>query len=129
MVAALPSSYLASFRTSSGSLAILLAIRRASSLVSSLAAERRPVGLKHFQLKFDDPSHASISKLGAVNMNEKESAPKTQAQFLRDAFEGIKGRQPTSDDELNQWLATDEGKAATMFDDTTLSPWGDRGRS
>ena len=62
-------------------------------------------------------------------MNEKETATKTRAQFLRDAFEGIKGRQPTSDDELNQWLATDEGKAATMFDDTTLSPWGDRGRS
>jgi hypothetical protein len=62
-------------------------------------------------------------------VNEKETAPKTRAQFLRDAFEGIKGRQPTSDDELNQWLATDEGKAATMFDDTTLSPWGERGRS
>jgi hypothetical protein len=36
---------------------------------------------------------------------------------------------PESDDELNQWLATDEGKAATMIDDTTLSPWGERGRS
>jgi hypothetical protein len=62
-------------------------------------------------------------------MNEKETGAKTRAQFLRDAFEGIKGRQPMSDDELNQWLATDEGKAATVFDDTTLSPWGERGRS
>jgi hypothetical protein len=44
-------------------------------------------------------------------------------------FEGMKGRQPTSENELNQWLATDEGKMATMFDDTTLSPWGERGRS
>jgi hypothetical protein len=43
-------------------------------------------------------------------MNEKETAAKTRAQFLRDAFEGIKGRQPMSDDELNQWLATDEGR-------------------
>jgi hypothetical protein len=60
-------------------------------------------------------------------MNEKETAAETRAQFLRDAFEGIKGRQPMSDDELNQWLATDEGKAATVFDDTTLSPWGERG--
>ena len=58
-------------------------------------------------------------------MNEKETAAKTRTQFLRDAFEGMKGRQPMSDDELNQWLATDEGKAATVFDDTTLSPWGD----
>jgi hypothetical protein len=62
-------------------------------------------------------------------MNEKETAAKTQTQFLRDAFEGMKGRRPTSDAELNQWLATDEGKAATLFDDTTVSPWGERGRS
>jgi hypothetical protein len=62
-------------------------------------------------------------------MTEKEIAPKTQTQFLRDAFEGMKGRRPTSDAELNQWLATDEGKAATLFDDTTVSPWGERGRS
>ena len=70
-----------------------------------------------------------LGLIGAVNMNEKEIPAKTRAQFLRDAFEGMKGRQPISDDELNQWLATDEGKAATIFDDTTLSPWGDRGRS
>jgi hypothetical protein len=63
------------------------------------------------------------------NMSEKEKAAKTRAQFLRDAFEGMNGHQPKSDNELNQWLATDEGKAATLFDDTTLSPWGERGRS
>ena len=62
-------------------------------------------------------------------MSEKEKAAKTQAQFLRDAFEGMKGRQPKSEDELNQWLATDEGKAATLFDDTTVSHYGEQGRS
>ena len=62
-------------------------------------------------------------------MSEKEKAAKTQAQFLRDAFEGMKSRQPTSDDELNKWLATEEGKLATLFDNTTLSPWGEQGRS
>lgn len=62
-------------------------------------------------------------------MREKEPVEKTRSQFLRDAFEGIKGRQPASDDELKKWLATDEGKEATLFDDTTLSPWGERGRS
>ena len=62
-------------------------------------------------------------------MSEKVKATKTRVQFLHDAFEGMKGRQPKSDDELNQWLATDEGKAATLFDDTTLSPWGEQGRS
>ena len=62
-------------------------------------------------------------------MSEKEKAAKNRTQFLRDAFEGMKGHQPMSDDELNQWLATDEGKTATLFDDSTLSPWGERGRS
>lgn len=62
-------------------------------------------------------------------MSEKEKAPKTEAEFLRDAFEGIKGRQPTSDDELKRWLGTDEGKMATVFDGSTLSPWGERGRA
>jgi hypothetical protein len=66
---------------------------------------------------------------GAIDMSEKEKSAKTRTQFLRDAFEGVKGRQPMSDDELNQWIATDEGKMATLFDDTTLSPWGERGRS
>ena len=62
-------------------------------------------------------------------MSEKDKAAKTRARFLRDAFEGMKGRQPTSENELNQWLASDEGKMATMFDETTLSPWGEQGRS
>ena len=48
-------------------------------------------------------------------MSEKEKAPKTRAEFLRDAYEGMKGHQPVSDDELNQWLATDEGKVATLL--------------
>jgi hypothetical protein len=62
-------------------------------------------------------------------MSETEKGAKTESRFLRDAFEGMKGRRPRSDDELNKWLATDEGKTATIFDDTTLSPWGERGRS
>ena len=62
-------------------------------------------------------------------MSEKEKAAKTRAQFLRDAFEGMRGRQPRSEDELNEWLDTDEGKQATLFDDTTLSTWGEKGRS
>jgi hypothetical protein len=62
-------------------------------------------------------------------MTDGEKAPKTEAEFLRDAFEGVVGRQPTSDDELNRWLATDEGRMATVFDNTTLSPFGERGRA
>ena len=62
-------------------------------------------------------------------MSEKEKSEKTHAQILRDAFEGMKGRQPKSDQELNDWLGTDEGKEATIFEATALSTWGDKARS
>jgi hypothetical protein len=62
-------------------------------------------------------------------MSENPPALKTRAQFLRDAFEGLRGRQPVSEAELNQWLDTEEGRIATLFDDTTLSLRGEMGRS
>jgi hypothetical protein len=64
-----------------------------------------------------------------MTMSEEKKAEKTQAQILRDAFEGMKGRQPESDQELNQWLATDEGKQATMFEPTLVSRWGKIGHA
>jgi hypothetical protein len=64
-----------------------------------------------------------------MSEDDKEKAEKTQAQISRDAFEGMKGRQPGSDQELNDWLATPEGKQATMFEPTFLSRWGETGRS
>ena len=48
-------------------------------------------------------------------MSEEKKVEKTQVQILCDAFEGMKGRRPKSDQELNEWLATDEGKQATML--------------
>jgi len=60
---------------------------------------------------------------------EKEKTERTQAQILRNVFEGMKGRQPRSERELSEWLASPEGKAATMFEPTSLSRWGETGRS
>ena len=62
-------------------------------------------------------------------MSEEKKAEKTQAQILRDTFEGVKGRLPNSDQELNEWLATDEGKQATMFEPTLMSRWGETGHA
>jgi hypothetical protein len=62
-------------------------------------------------------------------MSENEKAERTQAQILRDTFEGMKGRQPASDQELNEWLASSEGIEATMFETTSTSRWGETGRS
>ena len=62
-------------------------------------------------------------------MKEKAKLEKIQAQIQRDAFEGMKGRQPKSDQELKEWLATDEGKQATMFESTSFSRFGDTGHA
>ncbi len=64
-----------------------------------------------------------------MSETEKEKAEKVEAQILRNAFEGMKGRQPRSDQELNEWLATDEGKQATIFESTSVSRWGEIGHS
>jgi hypothetical protein len=57
-------------------------------------------------------------------MSEKAKA-KSEIQILRNAFEDMKGHQPRSDQELNEWLATDEGKEAS----TSRSRWGEKTRS
>jgi len=62
-------------------------------------------------------------------MSTKEEVQKAEVQILRDIFEGIKGRPPRSDRELNEWLATDEGKEATIFESASVSRWGEIGRS
>jgi hypothetical protein len=62
-------------------------------------------------------------------MSEKTESKKVQTPNLRDLFEGIRGRPPKSPEELEQWLATDEGKEATIFEPTSASRWGEAGRS
>jgi CRP/FNR family nitrogen fixation transcriptional regulator len=43
-------------------------------------------------------------------------------------FEGVNGRRPKTEEELQKWLVSPEGKAATLFSLTSLSRWGDRAR-
>jgi hypothetical protein len=60
-------------------------------------------------------------------VSEKEEREKDQR--LLDLFEGAKGRRPETDQELGHWLASPEGKAATAFELTSVSPRGETGRS
>jgi hypothetical protein len=71
------------------------------------------------------------SQLGVrvVAMSKKEQAEKTHDQILRLFFQGVVGRQPETDQELKEWLASPVGRAAVMFDATSLSRWGETGRS
>jgi hypothetical protein len=62
-------------------------------------------------------------------MSEKEKTERSEIQILRDAFEGMRGRQPKSDSELKEWLVTDEGKEATMFESTSFSRFGETGHA
>jgi hypothetical protein len=57
-------------------------------------------------------------------MSDKDEAAKARAHLLA-LFEGTKGRQPKTDQELDEWLASPEGKTATMFEPTSLSRWGE----
>jgi hypothetical protein len=73
----------------------------------------------------------STRKLGVrlVAMSDKEQTEKTRDQILRLFFEGVVGRQPETDQELNKWLASPVGRAAVIYDITSLSRWGEIGRS
>jgi CRP/FNR family transcriptional regulator, nitrogen fixation regulation protein len=52
-----------------------------------------------------------------------------QTHRLLRAFEGIKGRLPRTEQEFEDWLASHEGKAATVFELTSLSRVRETGRS
>jgi hypothetical protein len=66
---------------------------------------------------------------GGSVVNDQEQQKRAEAQRLLDLFEGAKGRRPETDQELNDWLASLEGKAATGFELTSFAPWGETGRS
>jgi hypothetical protein len=61
-------------------------------------------------------------------MTDKKDAEKAKAPTLPDIFEGIRGRLPETDREFLEWLASDEGKGATMFEFVPVIRWGE-GRS
>jgi ribosomal protein L34E len=81
--------------------------------------------------KKNNPKKRSSRKPGlrVVTTSEKKEAKLPQARTTHDIFEGINGRRPKSDQELNEWLASPEGKAAMAFEPTSVSLWGETGRS
>jgi hypothetical protein len=44
-------------------------------------------------------------------------------------FEGSKGRQPKTDEELKAWLASPEGQIAMAFELVSAERWGTTGRA
>jgi hypothetical protein len=62
-------------------------------------------------------------------MSPQEKFEDVRAPSPRAIFEGVKGRLPKTDQELREWLGSDEGKAAMTFEATPASRWGEVGRS
>ena len=63
-----------------------------------------------------------------VAISDQNEAEKALTQRLRDIFDGVHGRGPKTDHELGEWLASSEGKAATMFEPAPLPSWMELGR-
>jgi hypothetical protein len=61
-------------------------------------------------------------------ISDKKEAEEALARRLRDLFEGANGRAPKTDHELDEWLASPEGRAATAFEPTPLPRWMEIGR-
>jgi hypothetical protein len=72
-------------------------------------------------------THKPNLRVVAKRKNEGAEIPRTLTPH--DIFKGVNGRRPNSDEELNEWLASPEGKAAMTFEQTSLDRWGETGRS
>jgi CRP/FNR family nitrogen fixation transcriptional regulator len=76
-----------------------------------------------------------LERRGAIKINDLRSIvlrnelAEGRAEELLDLFQGIKGERPKTEEELEKWLVSPEGKVATLFNLTSLSRWGDRARS
>ena len=71
-----------------------------------------------------------LERRGAIKITGRheivlnDQSAKLGAKRLVCIFDAVKGRQPKTEQELQEWLASVEGKAATLFDLTTISRWG-----
>ena len=61
-------------------------------------------------------------RLTALDKNAEAPEPRV-------VYEAIKGRLPKNDQELREWLSSDEGKAAMIFEPAPAARWGEVGRS
>jgi DNA-binding MarR family transcriptional regulator len=75
-----------------------------------------------------------LERRGAIEISGRSITLRDQStngrgERLVELFEGVKGRRPKTEEELHEWFASPEGKAATLFNLTPLSRWDERARS
>ncbi len=78
---------------------------------------------------WDFDRRGAIEILGRHSIVLRSQCTDGRGEDLAELFVGVKGRRPKTDGELQDWLRSLEGKAATLFSLTSLSSWGDRARS
>ena len=79
--------------------------------------------------EFERRGAIKITRGRSIVLRSQPVNGRAQTHRLLRAFEGIKGRLPRTEQEFEDWLASHEGKAATVFELTSLSRWGETGRS
>jgi DNA-binding transcriptional regulator YhcF (GntR family) len=76
-----------------------------------------------------------LERRGAIEISGRHSivlrnqSTNGRGEKPTELFEGVNGRRPKTEKELQEWLVSPEGKAATLFHLTTLSRWGELARS
>jgi hypothetical protein len=93
----------------------------------NIESKARAAQFDCFKFLFHSVRPATFATISA--MSQQAEAEKALAQRLLDLFQGVRGRLPKNDQELHDWLASPEGKAAMAFESTSLSPWGEKDRS
>jgi CRP/FNR family nitrogen fixation transcriptional regulator len=75
-----------------------------------------------------------FERSGAIEISGRHIMLRNQSTDGRgerptELFEGVNGRRPRTEEEMQEWLVSPGGKAATLFNLTSLSRWGARARS
>ncbi len=78
---------------------------------------------------WDLERRGAIEISGGRSIVLRNQSTNGRGERLVELFEGVKGRRPKTEEELHEWFASPEGKAATLFNFTSLSRWGETGRS
>jgi CRP/FNR family nitrogen fixation transcriptional regulator len=77
---------------------------------------------------------SDLERRGAIEISGRSIMLRNQSangkgERLVELFDGVKGRRPKTEEELQEWLVSPAGKAATLFNLTSLSRWGEMTRS
>jgi DNA-binding transcriptional regulator YhcF (GntR family) len=76
-----------------------------------------------------------LERRGAIEISGRRSvmlrnhAANGRGETMAELFGGVNGHRPKTEKELQEWLVSLEGKAAMLFNLTSLSRWGEMARS